>query len=130
MTFFARLFPSYVLMESALLASRRETEDLRTELNIARDTVRESKARYEEERAELKALRIEHTETLKQTANFMAYAKTARMIFVEPGSSLPLPAPPVSSEQLGGRVSMRDRTAQVLREFHEATRTEPEQVAA
>ncbi len=130
MTFLARLFPSYLLMESALIASRREAEDLRVELQIARDTAKESRARFEEERAELKELRRERTEELKQTANFMAYAKTARMIFVAPGTDLPQAAPPITPEQLGGRSNMPDLVARAKREFRQAVEAAEKQVAA
>ena len=129
MNWFLRLFPAYLLMESALIASRREAEDLRTELNIARMTATEAKARYEEERAELKVLRNEQVESLKQTANFMAYAKTARMIFVQPGSDLPVSAPPVTPEQLRGAVHGRDLVAQATRQFNDALRKDFEEAA-
>ncbi len=133
MNFLLRFFPAYILMESALIASRREAEDLRAELSSAHLTIGEWRSRYEEDRAELKEIRRERIEELRQTANFMAYAKTARMIFVEPGSNLPQPAPQVTPEQLGGRSSMRDKVAQARREFDEEIRKAsglPEQDAA
>ncbi len=120
MNFLLRFFPAYALMESALIASRREAEELRAELERDRLTLNYWKLRYEQEQGERKLLISEYTESLRQTANFMAYAKTQRMIFVAPGSDLPQPAPQVTPEQLGGRSSMRDKVAQARREFDEA----------
>lgn len=125
MTFFLRLFPAYALMESALIASRREAEDLRAELEREREFRSMDMTRAADLRSELDKIRNERISDLKATANFMAYAKAARMIFVEPGSNLPLPAPQVTPEQLGGRLSMRDKVAQAKREFDEAIKNRP-----
>lgn len=119
MNWFLSLFPSYSLMESALIASRREAEGLRADLERERRAVEIETAYSRELRDELKELRERHEKSLMQTANFMAYAKTARMIFASEGSSLPQPAPPVTNEQLTVRSTMREKTAEAKKKFDE-----------
>lgn len=115
----AALFPAYRLLESALMASRREAEDLRAQLTLSRDIRIASAGTYEEVRAELKEIRTRHEKMLIDIANFMAYAKTARRIFVGEDELSPLPAPPVTPEQMKGPTQMRDKVAQAEREFRE-----------
>jgi hypothetical protein len=119
MNWIAALFPSYRLMESALMASRREAEGLRADLERERRSLELEAAYSRELRNELKELRERHDQSLMQTANFMAYAKTARLIFIEPGSNLPQPAPPVTNDQLVMRTTMRERTAEAKKTFDE-----------
>jgi len=114
---FLSLFPAYRLMESIVMDSRREVENLRAEVEIARAAAAESSKRFEEERTELKELREKYEKALIQIANFMAYAKTARMIFVPEDSNLPQPAPPVEPEHMMSRVTGRELVARANKKF-------------
>jgi hypothetical protein len=118
----ASLFPAYRLMESALMASRREAEDLRSQLSESKNIRLAWEGDYQEQRDELKELRAKHEKMLVDIANFMAYAKTARRIFIGEDELSPLPAPPVTPEQLKGPTQGRDLVAKANKEFKDALR--------
>lgn len=114
---FLSLFPAYRLMESMVVDSQRQAVELRADVEAERKSAAGWQKRFEEERAELKELREKYETSLKQTANFMAYAKTARMVFVPEDSNLPQPAPPVEMDQLPLRRNPQNKVAQAMKKF-------------
>ena len=76
--------------------------------------------RFDEERAELKEIRDRHEKSLTQSANFLAYAKTGRMIFTD-GNDTPIPIP-APSEIKPMRPQASQLVADANREFAAAMR--------